>query len=206
MLASAAEPREEEMHKVAFGAVALVLSALAAPAAFAAGMKLTSAEVSNGATIRNAQVFNSFTCTGDNISPSLSWSGAPKGTKSFVITVYDPDAPTGSGWWHWVVINIPASTTSVPKNAGDPKANLLPEGALQTRTDFGAPGYGGPCPPKGDKPHHYHFTVFAVDEDKLQFAQNDQASAALVGYELNFHTLAKASLIGRYSRLADKKK
>jgi Raf kinase inhibitor-like YbhB/YbcL family protein len=206
MLASAAEPREEEMHKVAFGAVALVLSALAAPAAFAAGMKLTSAEVSNGATIKNAQVFNSFTCTGDNISPSLSWSGAPKGTKSFVITVYDPDAPTGSGWWHWVVINIPASTTSVPKNAGDTKANLLPEGALQTRTDFGAPGYGGPCPPKGDKPHHYHFTVFAVDEDKLQFAQNDQASAALVGYELNFHTLAKASLIGRYSRLADKSK
>ncbi len=194
------------MHKVALGAVALAFSMLAAPAAFAAGMKLTSAEITNGATIKNAQVFNSFTCTGDNISPSLSWTGAPKETKSFVITVYDPDAPTGSGWWHWVVINIPPSTTSIPKNAGDPKANLLPAGALQTRTDFGAPGYGGPCPPKGDKPHHYHFTVFALDEDKLQFAQNDQASAALVGYELHFHTLAKASLIGRYSRLADKKK
>jgi Raf kinase inhibitor-like YbhB/YbcL family protein len=194
------------MHRVALGAVALAFSMLAAPAAFAAGMKLTSAEITNGATIKNAQVFNSFTCTGDNISPSLSWTGAPKETKSFVITVYDPDAPTGSGWWHWVVINIPPSTTSIPKNAGDPKANLLPAGALQTRTDFGAPGYGGPCPPKGDKPHHYHFTVFALDEDKLQFAQNDQASAALVGYELHFHTLAKASLIGRYSRLADKKK
>jgi Raf kinase inhibitor-like YbhB/YbcL family protein len=206
MLAFAAEPREEEMHKVALGAVALAFGMLAAPAAFAAGMKLTSAEITNGATIKNAQVFNSFTCTGDNISPSLSWTGAPKETKSFVITVYDPDAPTGSGWWHWVVINIPPSTTSIPKNAGDPKANLLPAGALQTRTDFGAPGYGGPCPPKGDKPHHYHFTVFALDEDKLQFAQNDQASAALVGYELHFHTLAKASLIGRYSRLADKKK
>ncbi len=193
------------MHKVALGAVALAFSVLAAPAAFAAGMKLTSAEITNGATIKNAQVFNSFTCTGDNISPSLSWTGAPKETKSFVITVYDPDAPTGSGWWHWVVINIPPSTTSIPKNAGDPKASLLPAGALQTRTDFGAPGYGGPCPPKGDKPHHYRFTVFAVDEDKLQFAQSDQASAALVGYELNFHTLAKASLIGRYSRLADKK-
>ena len=127
------------MHKVAFGAVALALRALRVPAALAAGMKLTSAEVSNGATIRNAQVFNSFTCTGDNISPSLSWSGAPKGTKSFVITVYDPDAPTGSGWWHWVVINIPASTTSVPKNAGDLKANLLPEGALQTAPISGLP-------------------------------------------------------------------
>ena len=119
------------MHKVALGAVALAFSVLAAPAAFAAGMKLTSAEITNGATIKNAQVFNSFTCTGDNISPSLSWTGAPKETKSFVITVYDPDAPTGSGWWHWVVINIPPSTTSIPKNAGDPKASLLPAGALQ---------------------------------------------------------------------------
>ena len=192
------------MHKLAFGAVVVALGMAAAPVAHAQ-MKVTSAEIKNGATISNPQVFNSFTCTGDNISPSLTWTGAPKETKSFVVTVHDPDAPTGSGWWHWVVINIPASTTSLPKNAGDPKANLLPAGALQTRTDFGAPGYGGPCPPKGDKPHHYHFTVFAVDEDKLGFAQNDQASAALVGFELHFHTLAKASFVGLYGRPADKK-
>ena len=187
------------MHKVALGAAAIAFSLAAAPVAHAQ-MKVTSAEVKNGATIGNEQVFNSFTCTGNNVSPSLSWTGAPAGTKSFVVTVYDPDAPTGSGWWHWVVINIPPGTTSLPKNAGDPKANLLPAGALQTRTDFGSAGYGGPCPPKGDKPHHYHFTVYAVDEDKLQFAQNDGASAALVGYELHFHTLGKASLVGTYGR------
>jgi Raf kinase inhibitor-like YbhB/YbcL family protein len=192
------------MHKAALGAVAVALSVLVAPAA-QARMKLTSAEVKKGETIKNEQVLNTFTCTGDNISPSLSWSGAPKETKSFVITVYDPDAPTGSGWWHWVVINIPPSTTSLPKNAGDAKANLMPAGAIQTRTDFGAPGYGGPCPPKGDKPHHYHFTVYALDEDKLQFAQNDQASAALVGYEVHFHKIGQASLVATYGRPADKK-
>jgi len=204
VLACAAQTREEMMRKLALGAVVLAFGLMGAQAA-SAQMKVASAEISNGATIANEQVFNSFTCTGDNVSPSLSWTGAPSGTKSFVVTVYDPDAPTGSGWWHWVVINIPASTTSLPKNAGDVKANLLPSGALQTRTDFGSPGYGGPCPPKGAKPHHYHFTVYAVDEDKLQFAQNDQASAALVGYELHFHTLGKASFVGTYGRPADKK-
>ena len=194
------------MHKVALGTVALAFALFSVPAAHAAGMKLTSAEISNGATIKNEQVFNSFGCTGQNISPSLSWTGAPKGTKSFAISIYDPDAPTGSGWWHWVVFNIPASTTSIPKNAGDLKAKLMPEGAIQSRTDFGSPGYGGPCPPQGDKPHHYHISVFAVDEDKLQFAKDENASAALVGFELHFHTLGKASLVGRYSRLADKNK
>ena len=83
------------------------------------------------------------------------------------MTVYDPDAPTGSGFWHWLIANIPASTTSLPKNAGDPKADLAPKGSVQSRTDFGTSGYGGPCPPKGDKPHRYIFTVFAVDTDKL---------------------------------------
>jgi len=187
------------MQKLALGAVAVAFSVAAAPAAHAQ-MKLTSAEIKNGGTIQNEQVFKGFGCTGDNISPSLSWTGAPKETKSFAITVYDPDAPSGSGWWHWVVFNIPASTTSVPKNAGDVKANLMPAGAIQSRTDFGADGYGGPCPPKGDKPHHYHFTVFAVDVDKLPDAQNDSASAALVGFDLHFHTLAKASFVGLYGR------
>jgi len=188
------------MHKLALGAVVIGLAAIGAPAADAAGMKLTSAEVKNGATIGNEQVFKGFGCAGGNISPSLSWSGAPKGTKSFAISVYDPDAPTGSGWWHWVVFNIPASTTSIPKNAGDVSAKLMPEGAIQSRTDFGADGYGGPCPPPGDKPHHYHFTVFAVDVDKLPDAQNDSASAALVGFDLHFHTLEKASFVATYGR------
>jgi Raf kinase inhibitor-like YbhB/YbcL family protein len=187
-----------------FGSVAFVAAVFAfapgAPTASAQSMSVKSAEVSDGATIGNDYVFNGFGCKGDNISPSLTWSGAPSGTKSFAITVYDPDAPTGSGWWHWVVFNVPASAMSVPKNAGDIKAKLMPEGAIQSRTDFGSDGYGGPCPPQGDKPHHYTFTVFAVDEDKLQFAKDNNASAALVGFELHFHSLAKASLTATYGR------
>ncbi len=184
----------------AFGATVFFLSTLGAQTAAAQSMSLKSGEVSDGATIKDEQVFKGFGCTGSNISPSLSWSGAPSGTKSFVITVYDPDAPTGSGWWHWVVFNVPASTTSVPKNAGDVKAKLMPEGAIQSRTDFGSDGYGGPCPPLGDKPHHYTFTVFALDEDKLEYAKDDNASAALVGFETHFHTLGKASLTATYGR------
>jgi Raf kinase inhibitor-like YbhB/YbcL family protein len=188
------------MAKLSVWIAALGVAALAATGASAKGMKLTSPQIKNGGKIANEQVFKGFGCTGENISPALSWSGAPAKTKSFAIMIHDPDAPTGSGWWHWVVFNIPPSTTSLPKDAGDPSKNLMLQGAIQSRTDFGADGYGGPCPPKGDKPHHYHITVFAVDVDKLPDAQNDQASAALVGFDLHFHTLAKATLTGRYGR------
>lgn len=188
------------MNRVALGAAVLAFSALGAQAAYAQSMSLKSAEVSDGAVMKDEQVLNGFGCKGGNISPSLSWSGAPSGTKSFALTNYDPDAPTGSGWWHWVVFNIPAATTSIPKNAGDVKAKLMPEGAIQSRTDFGTDGYGGPCPPQGDKPHHYIFTVYAVDEDKLQFAKDHNVSAAVVGFELHFHSKAKASLTATYGR------
>src|SRR6202521_3608641 len=97
-----------------------------------------------------------FRCDGTNQSPHLAWSGAPAGTKSFAVTCYDPDAPTGSGFWHWVVINIPPDVTELPLDAGNLKAGDAPKGAIQSRTDFGVPGYGGPCPPQGDPPHHYH--------------------------------------------------
>jgi Raf kinase inhibitor-like YbhB/YbcL family protein len=172
---------------------AMVLGGVASAGA-AGAFELTSPDIKPNARIADEQVFNGFGCTGKNISPALSWSGAPKGTKSFAINVYDPDAPTGSGFWHWVVFNIPADTTSLPKGAGDPKGGGMPAGVVQSRTDFGAPGYGGPCPPKGDKPHHYHFTVYAVDVDKLDADEN--ASAAFVGFNLHFHTLAKASVTG----------
>ena len=188
------------MAKLSVWLAALGTSVLGISVASAAGMKLTSAEIKNNARIADEQVFKGFGCTGSNISPSLTWSGAPKGTKSFAVSIYDPDAPTGSGWWHWVVFNIPASTTALPKGAGDPSKNLVPAGAIQSRTDFGGDGYGGPCPPKGHGTHHYHITVFAVDVDKLPDAQNDQASAALVGFDLHFHTLGKATLTGTYSR------
>jgi len=188
------------MGRLAAWIASLGMCGLSAGAASAQSMTLTSPDIKEGATIANEQVFKGFGCKGDNISPALNWSGAPKGTKSYAVSIYDPDAPTGSGWWHWVVFNIPASTTSLPKNAGDASQKLMPEGAVQSRTDFGAAGYGGPCPPTGDKPHHYHITVFAVDADKLPDAKDDSASAALVGFDLNFHTLGKATLTGLYGR------
>jgi Raf kinase inhibitor-like YbhB/YbcL family protein len=182
------------------GAGTVALSLLVGGAASAASLKLSSPDLTAGGTVKDEQVLNTFGCTGQNISPALSWSGAPSGTKSFALTVYDPDAPTGSGWWHWVVFNIPANVTSLPKGAGDMKSKLMPKGAIQSRTDFGSDGYGGPCPPTGDKPHHYQIMVFAVDVDKLPDAKNDQASVALVGFDLHFHTLAKATLIGTDGR------
>jgi phosphatidylethanolamine-binding protein (PEBP) family uncharacterized protein len=123
------------MHKMALGAVVMAFSALAASAAHAQSMSITSTEMSDGSTIKDEQVANVFGCKGGNISPSLSWSGAPSGTKSFAITAYDPDAPTGSGFWHWVVINIPPSTTSLPKGAGDEKGKGMPKGVIQARND-----------------------------------------------------------------------
>ena len=139
-----------------------------------------------------------FGCAGGNKSPHLAWSGAPAGTKSFAVTCFDPDAPTGSGFWHWLVVNIPPSVTELPLDAGNAKAGRLPAGALQTRTDFGVPGYGGPCPPAGDHPHRYLFTVVAVDKDKLDVTPD--TSAAVVGFQLHFSTLAKAAIMGLYKR------
>jgi Raf kinase inhibitor-like YbhB/YbcL family protein len=188
------------MNRLMVSIAAFGVTMLAITAVHAQAMKLTSPDIAPGATIANAQVFKGFGCTGGNISPALSWSGAPANTKSFALSIYDPDAPTGSGWWHWVVFNIPAGTASLPKDAGNVSKGLMPKGAVQSRTDFGADGYGGPCPPKGDKPHHYQITVFAVDVDKLPDAKDDTASAALVGFDLHFHTLAKATLTGLYGR------
>ncbi len=188
------------MTKFLSWVIAFCVLMLAAGGVRAQSMSLSSAEIKDGATIASDQVFKGFGCTGNNISPSLSWSGAPAATKSFAVTIYDPDAPTGSGFWHWVVFNIPPATTSLPKGAGDIKKKLMPKGAIQSRTDFGADGYGGPCPPTGDKPHHYQITVFAVDVDKLPDAKDHNASAALVGFDLHFHTLAKATITGLYGR------
>ena len=159
-------------------------------------LTLSSPDITPGALIANEQVFNGFGYSGDNVSPELRWSGAPRGVKSFALTVYDPDAPTGSGFWHWVMFNIPVGVSSLAKGAGNPKAGTAPKGAIQSRTDFGAPGYGGPCPPKGDKPHRYIFTIFAVDAEQLDADEN--SSAALVGFNLHFHTLAKATLTGLF--------
>jgi Raf kinase inhibitor-like YbhB/YbcL family protein len=160
-------------------------------------MKISSTDLPSGKMIGNDFVFKGFGCEGGNMSPELTWSGAPEGTKSLALTMYDPDAPTGSGFWHWLVINMPPGTTSLARGAGNP-GGALPPGSVQIRTDFGQPGYGGPCPPKGDKPHRYVFTIFAVDQDKLDDAA--QTSAAVTGFLLHFHTLAKASFTAKYGR------
>jgi Raf kinase inhibitor-like YbhB/YbcL family protein len=162
-------------------------------------LTLTSASFNDGDYLASDQVLSEdfgFGCAGRNISPALSWSGAPAGTASFAVTCYDPDAPTGSGFWHWVVVNIPPGATSLA--AGASGRGDLPEGALETRTDFGQPGYGGPCPPQGDHPHRYIFTVHAVGIDALPVGAD--TSAAVVGFYLHFNTLEKVSLMGLFKR------
>ena len=170
----------------------------AAGLASAADFTLTSASIQPGGTLGEAHVFNGFGCSGKNISPALIWSGAPAGTKSFAVTVYDPDAPTGSGWWHWVVYNLPASTTQLPSGAGSADGKQLPAGAVQGRTDFGTQGYGGACPPPGHPAHRYQFTVHALDVEKLELPAD--ATAALIGYMVNSHRLGSASFQVMYGR------
>jgi Raf kinase inhibitor-like YbhB/YbcL family protein len=133
----------------------------------AQAMTLISPTIENGKSLQNAQIYNGWGCTGKNESPALKWSDVPKGTKSFAVTMYDPDAPTGSGWWHWVVVNIPADVRSLPENAGVKDSKKLPQGAIQLRNDFGYNGFGGACPPEGSKPHNYQITVYALNTSKL---------------------------------------
>ena len=146
--------------------------------------------------LTKVQEFNGFGCSGENKSPELHWSNAPKGTKSFALTVYDPDAPTGSGWWHWLVVNIPSQATTIITNASALKA--LPKGALETLTDYSNAGFGGACPPKGDKDHTYMFTLYALDTDKIDVKET--SDSALVGYMINSHTIEKTSLVSYYGR------
>ena len=149
-------------------------------------------------TIQAEEDFDGWGCTGKNVSPELQWGGAPADTKSFALTVYDPDAPTGSGFWHWQIFNIPATVTKLPAGAGDPKRGLAPAGSVHGRNDYGAIGYGGPCPPAGDKPHRYIFTVFALKTAKLDL--DASASAAVIGFNLNANVLAKVTVTAYYGR------
>lgn len=157
--------------------------------------RVWSNDFKEGERLPEAQVFNGMGYTGGNRSPHLAWDGAPEGTKSFVVTCYDPDAPTGSGWWHWVVINIPGSTKELAAGAGS--GGNLPAGAVQTRTDFGALGYGGAAPPPG-RTHHYVFTVQALKVEKLDL--DPQSSAAMVGFMCFMNSLGKATLTATYSK------
>jgi Raf kinase inhibitor-like YbhB/YbcL family protein len=173
----------------------IIAAALTATSAIAKPSKFTliSDSIKAHKQIDGEFVFNGFGCTGKNSSPDFTWKNAPKNTKAFAFTVYDPDAPTGSGWWHWVVYNIPAEVNNLEKNVDISK--IL--GAKQGRTDFGSEGYGGPCPPIEDKKHRYVFRIFAL-KDKIEVPQN--ATAALIGFMLNKNKISEASITATYDR------
>lgn len=161
-----------------------------------ASFEVTSSDVADGQTLPSAQVSGIMGAGGDDVSPQLSWSGAPDGTLSFAVTVFDPCAPTASGFWHWAVANIPASVASLPRGAGDDTGSGLPDGAVQLRNDAGGNRYVGAAPPEGHGPHRYYIVVHAVDVDTLDV--DETATPAFLGFNLFFHTLGRAMIVPTY--------
>lgn len=163
-------------------------------------LRVTSESFADGDILPDAQVFDEWGFKGGNSSPQLSWSGAPNGTRAYAVTCFDPDAPTPSGFWHWILVGLPSSVTSLAAGAGtkDGVANgALPEHAQQMPNDYGYPSYGGAAPPDGDRPHRYLFAVHALDTDTLGLG--DQASAAVTAFNIGAHTVARGVLTGRYA-------
>ena len=151
-------------------------------------------------TLPDKMVYNGFGCEGGNLSPHLNWHGLkPEGTKSYAITIHDPDAPTTSGWWHWLVYNIPADVNHIEEGASKTANNKMPEGSLEAFTDYGTTGFGGACPPKGDIPHKYNITIYALKVEKLKLDPKTTTGAKLT-YMLNANSLGKVTLTGTYGR------
>lgn len=163
-----------------------------------ASFDLTSTDITDGDSLPMPQVSGLMGAGGQDLSPELSWSGFPEATKGFAVTVYDPVAPTASGFWHWAVFNIPVSTTSLPSGAGDDKGGGLPEGAVQLANDAGLKRYLGAAPPAGHGTHHYYFVVHALDVDHLDLP--DGATPAYLGFNLYSHTLARAIIVANYEQ------
>ncbi|AWB65639.1 YbhB/YbcL family Raf kinase inhibitor-like protein [Saccharobesus litoralis] len=164
----------------------------------AADFVLTSQDIKADQQMSQLFEFNGFGCSGQDLSPHLAWKNAPKGTKSFAITVYDPDAPTGSGWWHWQVVNIPNDVHELAQGVGEVKSDSMPQGSQQITNDYGSKAFGGACPPKGHGLHRYQFTVHALKVEKLELPAN--ASGALTGYMINANAIASATLEALYQR------
>lgn len=169
--------------------------ALSATASQAGEFTLSSTDIQEGVPLTELHVYNEFGCEGANISPALNWTDPPEGTKSFAITAYDPDAPTGSGWWHWLAFNIPAETRALPQGAGGGEG--MPDGVVQSVTDYGGTGFGGACPPKGEM-HRYQFTIFALSVEKLDLTA--ETNAAIVGYMTRANSLGSATITAPYTR------
>lgn len=169
----------------------ILASLLASNSALAGSLTLSSTDIANGKFMAKAQEFQGFGCSGGNQSPQLSWSGAPAGTAAFAIMVHDPDAPTGSGWWHWQLVNIPKDVTSLAAGA------VAPAGSQQMNNDYGVKGFGGACPPPKHGVHRYQFTVHALSQ-KLELPEN--ASGALTGYMVKAHSLASGTIEALYQR------
>jgi Raf kinase inhibitor-like YbhB/YbcL family protein len=162
-----------------------------------ASFSVTSTDIEDGAALPDAQVFDSWGFSGSNSSPALSWSGFPAETAGFAVTCYDPDAPTPSGFWHWIVVGLPASTTSLPSGAGNEDGSGLPEGAFHVPNDFGTPAYGGAAPPQGDQPHRYMFVVHALDTDDMGI--DGSVTPAVAAFNTGMHTLARAVIAPTYA-------
>ena len=175
--------------------MAMLACALSVPATAAFGMALKSHDMADGGALSTQQVYTD--CNGDNVSPTLSWSGAPAGSKSFAVTLYDPDAKP-AGWWHWIAFDIPANVTSLPRNAGVAGNSGLPPTAIQGANDFSQNAYGGACPPQGSGAHHYQFTIWALDTASLPFDAG--VTGVAIGPYLQQHALDKATLTALYQR------
>jgi hypothetical protein len=162
---------------------------------------VTSTDVEDGTPMPAIHAAGGAADGAENRSPQLSWNGFPEGTKSFVVTCYDPDAPTPSGFWHWILVDLPADTTQLPAGAGA-AGDPLPGSAFHVRNDLGSKDYGGAYPPDNDVPHRYYFVVHAVDVESLRDAGgfDDSASAAVVSFNLAFHTLARAQIVPTFQR------
>lgn len=177
----------------------MLIALLAASAMMTAPFSLTSPAFQNDTVLSTTYEFDGMSCTGHNVSPPLHWSGAPAGTKSFALTVHDPDAKAPGGWWHWVVFNIPASADGLKTAAGSGDFSAAPAGTVEGTPSFGKPGYGGPCPPVGSGVHHYIFTLYALDAAQLPGASKSTTGPELTDL-LSKHLLGKATLVGLFSR------